>query len=171
MIDQVVFDVSVTDLGAELWKPRIHFLVDRKLIEETDWTKFLDADFFKVGQRPEDVRLTRRGRLLRRGGDARLLAEDKLDQQDGGARQKAYVEGDAELGDPEDGVKEAGCYHNPGQGFRPEAVLQDEESRNERQGRAGDQPDRGVGQIGQPRLRPDEVRVEQRRRGSWPSRR
>ncbi|MCX6559420.1 MAG: hypothetical protein NTZ26_02790 [Candidatus Aminicenantes bacterium] len=48
MIDQVVFDVSVADLGAELWKPRLHFLVDRKMIEETDWTKLLDADFFKV---------------------------------------------------------------------------------------------------------------------------
>jgi hypothetical protein len=48
MIDQVVFDVSVADLGAELWKPRLHFLVDRKMIEETDWTKLLDEDFFKV---------------------------------------------------------------------------------------------------------------------------
>jgi hypothetical protein len=47
-IGQVIFDVSVADLGAELWKPRLHFSVDRKLIEQTDWTKLLDADFFQV---------------------------------------------------------------------------------------------------------------------------
>jgi hypothetical protein len=47
-IDTVYFDVSVTDLGAELWKPRLHFAVDRKMIVETDWTKLLDDDFFQV---------------------------------------------------------------------------------------------------------------------------
>jgi hypothetical protein len=47
-LDQAVFDVSVADLGTELWKPRIRFTVDRKLITETDWTNLLDIDFFKV---------------------------------------------------------------------------------------------------------------------------
>ncbi|MCX6567319.1 MAG: hypothetical protein NTW38_13015 [Candidatus Aminicenantes bacterium] len=47
-IDTVYFDVFVTDLGAELWKPRLHFAVDRKMIVETDWTKLLDDDFFQV---------------------------------------------------------------------------------------------------------------------------
>jgi len=44
----VAFDVSVSDLGAEVWKPRLHFAVDRKMIVETDWTKLLDTDFFQV---------------------------------------------------------------------------------------------------------------------------
>lgn len=47
-IDNVIFDVSVTDLGVEVWKPRLHFAVDRKTIVETDWTKLLDDDFFQV---------------------------------------------------------------------------------------------------------------------------
>jgi hypothetical protein len=47
-IDTVFFEVSVSDLGAELWKPRLHFAVNRKMIVETDWTKLLDDDFFQV---------------------------------------------------------------------------------------------------------------------------
>ncbi|MHB8054782.1 MAG: hypothetical protein ACYDH3_06000 [Candidatus Aminicenantales bacterium] len=47
-INNVIFDVSVSDLGAEVWKPRLHFAVDRKMITETDWTKLLDEDFFQV---------------------------------------------------------------------------------------------------------------------------
>jgi len=47
-IDTVYFDVSVTDFGAEVWKPRLHFAVNRKMIVETDWTKLLDDDFFQV---------------------------------------------------------------------------------------------------------------------------
>ncbi|MDD8026215.1 MAG: hypothetical protein PHI34_06865 [Acidobacteriota bacterium] len=47
-LDRIAFDVSVADLGNELWKPRLHFAVDRKLVEETDWTKLLGTDFFQV---------------------------------------------------------------------------------------------------------------------------
>jgi len=47
-VDNAVFEVSISDLGAEAWKPRIRFAVDRKLIQETDWTNLLDIDFFKV---------------------------------------------------------------------------------------------------------------------------
>jgi hypothetical protein len=47
-LDRVTFDVSIPTESAEVWKPMLHFAVTRKLIEETDWTKLLDADFFQI---------------------------------------------------------------------------------------------------------------------------
>jgi hypothetical protein len=49
-IDMVVFDVYVPSEGTEPWRPYVHFSVSRKIIEETDWTKLLDVDFFQVVQ-------------------------------------------------------------------------------------------------------------------------
>jgi hypothetical protein len=49
-IDQVAFDVYVPTEGEEPWRPYVHFAVTRKIMEETDWTKLLDADFFQVVQ-------------------------------------------------------------------------------------------------------------------------
>jgi hypothetical protein len=49
-IDLVVFDVYVPSEGTEPWRPYVHFAVTRKIIEETDWTKLLDVDFFQVVQ-------------------------------------------------------------------------------------------------------------------------
>lgn len=47
-IDRVAFDVYIPTEGDEPWRPYVHFAVTRKIIEETDWTKLLDVDFFQV---------------------------------------------------------------------------------------------------------------------------
>ncbi len=47
-IDKVAFDVSVPTEDPTVWKPKLHFLVTRKVVEETDWSKLLDADFFQI---------------------------------------------------------------------------------------------------------------------------
>jgi hypothetical protein len=48
-IDRVLFIVQVWKTGADTdWKPFCTFVTTRKMINETDWTKLLDADFFKT---------------------------------------------------------------------------------------------------------------------------
>jgi hypothetical protein len=49
-IDRIAFDVYIPTEGDEPWRPYVHFAVTRKIIEETDWTKLLDVDFFQVVQ-------------------------------------------------------------------------------------------------------------------------
>jgi hypothetical protein len=49
-LEQAAFDVSIPTQAAEVWKPKAHFVITRKLIVETDWTKLLDADFFQIVQ-------------------------------------------------------------------------------------------------------------------------
>jgi hypothetical protein len=48
-IDRIVFSVQVAHpTSLQEWKPYCSFATTRKLIEETDWTNLLAADFFKV---------------------------------------------------------------------------------------------------------------------------
>jgi len=47
-IDRVAFDVFIPSEGVEPWRPYVHFTVTRKIMEETDWTKLLDVDFFQT---------------------------------------------------------------------------------------------------------------------------
>jgi uncharacterized protein YcfL len=48
-IDRVVFSVEVSHpTTLDVWTPYCSFATTRQLIEETDWTNLLAADFFKV---------------------------------------------------------------------------------------------------------------------------
>jgi len=50
-IDRVEFLISILDPDKHVdWVPYCTFVLTRKVINETDWTKLLDDDFFKVVQ-------------------------------------------------------------------------------------------------------------------------
>jgi hypothetical protein len=46
--DSVAFKVFVPDSGEEGWKPYVYFVMNRKLVEQTNWTDLLETDFLKV---------------------------------------------------------------------------------------------------------------------------
>jgi hypothetical protein len=46
--DRVDFTIYVPQMDELLWKPYVSFAVTRKLIDETDWTEFLDTELLEA---------------------------------------------------------------------------------------------------------------------------
>ena len=46
--DRVAFRVYVPDSGLEPWRQYVFFVVNRKLVEETDWTNLSEIEFLRV---------------------------------------------------------------------------------------------------------------------------
>jgi hypothetical protein len=46
--DKVDFTIYVPQMDESLWRPYVSFEVTRKLIDETDWTRFLDTELLEV---------------------------------------------------------------------------------------------------------------------------
>lgn len=47
-IDRVEFTINIPAEADPAWKPYASFVVTRKIMNETDWTKLLDEDFLQV---------------------------------------------------------------------------------------------------------------------------
>lgn len=47
-IDRTVFTINVPQTGEPPYRPYVSFALDRKLVEETEWSNLLELEFFEV---------------------------------------------------------------------------------------------------------------------------
>lgn len=47
-IDRTVFTINVPQAGEPPYRPYVSFALDRKLVEETEWSNLLELEFFEV---------------------------------------------------------------------------------------------------------------------------